>query len=135
MITYQPKGSMCAACAKKLEDCSKLDFKAMPVMVKLGSVRIVKCIKFKRGLKMFAKLFTVSSGNQVLFMINDNSDGDCGIKITTKTLGGGTISSHLQIDEGDVEEALGRVNQEMAEDFYERYGNKSSLDILAVMST
>lgn len=45
--TYQPKGSMCLACTKAREDCSRLDFKSMPVLFRLDlSVKVVKCTEF-----------------------------------------------------------------------------------------
>lgn len=40
---YQPKGGMCANCAKAKEDCSKLPFNTMRVLEFFEGVRIVKC--------------------------------------------------------------------------------------------
>lgn len=48
-MTYQPKGSMCAACLHKHQDCSHLPFdKMMPISksTDLGCV-IVRCTEFK----------------------------------------------------------------------------------------
>lgn len=45
---YQPKGGMCAGCAKLLDDCSELDFAMMPVIEREGSVSIVKCTGYVR---------------------------------------------------------------------------------------
>jgi hypothetical protein len=48
-LHYQPKGSMCAVCTNKLKDCSKLDFKSMGVLSKMGDdTIIVKCTDFDR---------------------------------------------------------------------------------------
>lgn len=48
-ITYQPKGSMCAACLKCFDDCSGLPFSQMPVhaLTKCGT-KIVICTEFRR---------------------------------------------------------------------------------------
>lgn len=43
---YQPKGSMCMACTRAREDCSKFDFKAMPMMFSVGTIAIVRCQSF-----------------------------------------------------------------------------------------
>lgn len=51
---YQPKGGMCCACEnmqpcipiQKLKDCSKLDFKNMPVIKEDDDCIIVKCTSF-----------------------------------------------------------------------------------------
>jgi hypothetical protein len=48
--TYQPKGSMCASCAKALENCSGLQFDKMQVMQRVNSVIIVKCDCYKKHL-------------------------------------------------------------------------------------
>ena len=45
---YQPKGSMCMACAKATENCSALDFKSMRLMYSAGAVAIIKCTEFKQ---------------------------------------------------------------------------------------
>jgi len=50
MISYQPKGGMCATCKNKLSDCSALAFNAMPVIKRDTDAVIVRCIKFDRGL-------------------------------------------------------------------------------------
>lgn len=47
-MTYQPKGSMCANCTKKNEDCSKLDFSKMRPIEMYHDVYIVRCTEFKR---------------------------------------------------------------------------------------
>lgn len=46
---YRPKGSMCLACAKKLANCSALDFSSMQVMArdKQDGMRVVKCSEFR----------------------------------------------------------------------------------------
>lgn len=46
---YQPKGGMCACCVKRLDDCSELDFAAMPVIERNGTVVIVKCTEYVRS--------------------------------------------------------------------------------------
>jgi hypothetical protein len=50
-MNYQPKGSMCSACKHKLEDCSRLSFRTMPVMNKSGGVSVVRCTEFKQDIK------------------------------------------------------------------------------------
>lgn len=49
-VTYQPKGSMCAACVKCFDDCSGLTFSQMPVhaATKCGT-KIVICTEFNKG--------------------------------------------------------------------------------------
>ena len=52
MFTHAPKGSMCMACIKQRNDCSGLDFKAMPVLMRLpgelgGARVIVRCTEFE----------------------------------------------------------------------------------------
>jgi len=50
-VTYTPKGSMCIACVKKTEDCSKLPFHSFPVIETTRdtpAINIVKCMAFKR---------------------------------------------------------------------------------------
>lgn len=47
-MTYQPKGSMCANCTKKSQDCSKLDFSKMRPIELYHDVYIVRCSEFKR---------------------------------------------------------------------------------------
>lgn len=47
-MTYQPKGSMCAACKNNKLDCSIHDFNIMKIMEKDDNVIIVKCTEFKR---------------------------------------------------------------------------------------
>lgn len=48
---YRPKGSMCIACAKRVDNCSYLDFSKMPVMArdKQDGAYIVKCSEFVRA--------------------------------------------------------------------------------------
>jgi hypothetical protein len=48
---FQPKGSMCIACAKNKEDCSTLKFDTMPVIERHqeGQFNVVKCTEFVRG--------------------------------------------------------------------------------------
>lgn len=48
--TYQPKGGMCAKCANKHEDCSKLDFSKMKQIQRTLNTVIVKCDKYQREL-------------------------------------------------------------------------------------
>lgn len=43
---YQPKGSMCMACALKNQDCSSLEFSQMKVMFALRDAAIVYCTVF-----------------------------------------------------------------------------------------
>jgi hypothetical protein len=53
--TYQPKGGMCRSCKMIKDDCSKLDFKSMPVIYRAISEPItyvvVKCTNFERKFK------------------------------------------------------------------------------------
>lgn len=49
-ITYQPKGSMCAACSKCFDDCSGLPFSQMPVHAStMCGTKIVICTEFNKG--------------------------------------------------------------------------------------
>ena len=52
MKKYQPKGGMCAVCAKVLKNCSELKFDEMPIIGinAIGSdpILIVRCTEFKR---------------------------------------------------------------------------------------
>lgn len=44
----QPKGGMCAVCVRRDEDCSGLDFEAMPIIaIELDEI-IVRCVEFER---------------------------------------------------------------------------------------
>ena len=45
----QPKGGMCATCAKRHEDCSDLDFAVMPVIERDENVNIVRCTQHVRS--------------------------------------------------------------------------------------
>ena len=45
---YIPKGSMCIACIKFHTNCSKLDFRSMPIYKITNSSNIVICSEFKR---------------------------------------------------------------------------------------
>lgn len=47
-MNYQPKGSQCAACTKKADDCSKLPFNKMRKHEVVGSVVVVICSEFKK---------------------------------------------------------------------------------------
>ena len=47
-MNYQPKGSQCAACTKKHDDCSKLDFSKMRKHEVAGSIVVVICSEFKK---------------------------------------------------------------------------------------
>jgi hypothetical protein len=48
--SHQPKGGMCASCADRVKDCSKLPFEEMPVIRTVGEgVRIVACTEYRRG--------------------------------------------------------------------------------------
>ncbi len=47
-MNYQPKGSQCAACTKKADDCSKLPFNKMRKHEAVGSVVVVICSEFKK---------------------------------------------------------------------------------------
>ncbi|SEQ48652.1 hypothetical protein SAMN03080615_01643 [Amphritea atlantica] len=52
---YHPKGSMCVHCAKQAEDCSKLDFRSMPVVKQYSQggdptvFKVVACRVFVRA--------------------------------------------------------------------------------------
>lgn len=49
---HQPKGSMCLACAKQNNDCSKLDFAKMTVLYRASLMQvIVKCTEFEQKAK------------------------------------------------------------------------------------
>lgn len=48
-ILIHPKGSMCMACSKRLDNCSHLDFYKMPILYRGESLIIVKCTEFKRN--------------------------------------------------------------------------------------
>jgi hypothetical protein len=49
---YVPKGGMCSACTKSLDDCSSLDFKSMKVMhYGTENVATVKCTGFTLPIK------------------------------------------------------------------------------------
>lgn len=45
---YQPKGGMCLACERRREDCSGLDFAAMPVVAATAGVKIVRCTDYTK---------------------------------------------------------------------------------------
>jgi hypothetical protein len=45
---YVPKGGMCCACTKRLDDCSSLDFKSMRIMNIEDRVFTVKCTEFTK---------------------------------------------------------------------------------------
>lgn len=52
---YHPKGSMCSNCERAHKDCSKFDFKSMPVMRRYSESNnpnefvIVRCVEFKKA--------------------------------------------------------------------------------------
>jgi len=46
MKTYIPKGSMCKKCRHKHDDCSLLDFKAMPKHIVTDGIVVVICKVF-----------------------------------------------------------------------------------------
>lgn len=47
---YQPKGSMCMACAKRDDDCSKMPFHEMPRLDGDSETQIiVRCTQFRRA--------------------------------------------------------------------------------------
>jgi len=46
-----PKGSMCAVCNNKDNNCSHLDFKSMQVIEKTKEYNIVRCTFFTTGKK------------------------------------------------------------------------------------
>jgi len=47
-VIYQPKGSMCASCQHRREDCSRLPFERMRVVESInhGAVQIVRCSEY-----------------------------------------------------------------------------------------
>mgnify|MGYP003485684239 CR=1 FL=1 len=48
-MTYIPKGSMCASCKNKNNDCSGLNFSKMQVIKQYDQNHIgVKCVNFKK---------------------------------------------------------------------------------------
>ena len=55
-MTHIPKGSMCQGCGKLKQDCSTLDFAAMPKIKKYpDGVVAVKCAEFQSKAKDNAK--------------------------------------------------------------------------------
>ena len=49
---HYPKGSMCMACAKSDNDCSKLDFAGMPVLHRASLIHVVvRCTDFRAKAK------------------------------------------------------------------------------------
>ena len=56
-MNYQPKGSQCANCKKKLDDCSKLDFSKMRAWGEIPHEKtvIVICSKFTRAPQFFVE--------------------------------------------------------------------------------
>jgi hypothetical protein len=50
---HHPKASMCKSCKHKDHDCSKLDFKSMPVMDKYKQggalIYVVRCVEFDKN--------------------------------------------------------------------------------------
>ncbi|WP_157826530.1 hypothetical protein [Halomonas sp. MES3-P3E] len=47
-MNYQPKGGMCATCARQHKDCRHLPFNEMQVLSKSKGVSIVRCAEYKR---------------------------------------------------------------------------------------
>lgn len=47
MAVYHPKGGMCLGCTWLDADCSRLDFKSMPVIESHPGEVIVKCTQHK----------------------------------------------------------------------------------------
>lgn len=47
-MTFQPKGSMCAACSHRHRNCSSLPFASMSVLAREGRTIIVRCTQFQR---------------------------------------------------------------------------------------
>ena len=47
--TNIPKGSMCANCTKRFDDCSELDFSVMPIIEETPHLIIVRCVLFQRA--------------------------------------------------------------------------------------
>lgn len=48
MTNYYPKGGRCKGCAKRLNDCSSLNFSAMPVHRRDGADAVVICTEFRQ---------------------------------------------------------------------------------------
>lgn len=46
-MTHYPKGGRCAACTKRLDDCSRLPFHTMPVHRQDGTDVVVICNQFE----------------------------------------------------------------------------------------
>lgn len=44
----QPKGGMCATCKNRFEDCTCLDFEAMPILSIEPDEIVVRCTEFER---------------------------------------------------------------------------------------
>lgn len=45
-MTHYPKGGRCSACTKRLDNCSHLPFRAMPVHRQDGTDVVVICTEF-----------------------------------------------------------------------------------------
>jgi len=47
-VNFRPKGSMCMACEKVKQDCSKFEFSKMPVIgTDKDGVKVVKCVRYE----------------------------------------------------------------------------------------
>lgn len=47
-VHYIPKGSMCAVCKHKSDNCGRLEFKKMPLLGNFALGKVVKCTEFER---------------------------------------------------------------------------------------
>jgi len=47
-MNFRPKGSMCMACEKVKQDCSKFEFSKMPVIgTDKDGTKVVKCVHYE----------------------------------------------------------------------------------------
>jgi hypothetical protein len=50
--SFYPKGGRCAACSKRLHDCSTLPFEQMPIHRREGRDVVVICTNFQKAKEM-----------------------------------------------------------------------------------
>ena len=79
---------------------------------------------------MFAKLFDVAYGNQVLFTKDFNNEGNYGLKVTSTNKYGSKFSVHIEVEDEHIEEIFKAIDQHTADEFAREYYNKSALDMI-----